>query len=106
MIQHWFYLFALLISIGGLLCIDWRYKLAFWHDTRRTALTIAVAIAVFIMWDIIGIRFGIFFKGASQYMLPFVIVPEFPVEELFFLFLLSYTTLLIYRGVSRWRHIS
>lgn len=106
MIQNWFYLFALIISISGLLFIDYRYKLAFWHDARRTALTIAVTIVVFILWDIIGINFGIFFKGDSQYMLPFVLAPEFPVEELFFLFLLSFVTLLLYRGLSRWRRIS
>lgn len=106
MIQHWFYLFALLISISGLLFIDYRYKLAFWYDVRRTVWTVAITMFVFILWDIIGITLGIFFKGNSQYMLPFVVAPEFPVEELFFLFLLSFVTLLLYRGISRWRRIS
>lgn len=102
MIQHWFYLFALLVSISGLLLIDYRYRLAFWHDTRRTVWTIGVTVIIFIVWDIIGIMLGIFFQGNSRYMLPFAIAPEFPIEELFFLFLLSFVTLLIYRGFSRW----
>lgn len=106
MIQRWFYLFVLLFSISGLLFIDYRYKLAFWHDKRRTAWTIGITMLIFILWDIIGITIGIFFKGNSQYILPFVIAPEFPVEELFFLFLLSFVTLLIYRGLSRWQRIS
>jgi len=104
--QHFFYLFALIISIGGLLLIDRRLKLAFWHDKRRTALTLGIGILVFIMWDIVGIKLGIFFKGAGEYMLPFQIAPEFPIEELFFLFLLCYVTLLLFRGLGQWKRIS
>lgn len=96
------YLGALLISIGGLTVLDWRYKLAFWHNSQRTALTVFASIVVFGLWDILGIGFGIFFHGASPYSLPFTIAPEFPLEELFFLFLLSYCTLLLYRGAETW----
>lgn len=106
MIQHWFYLFVLLISISGLIVLDWRFKLAFWHDRRRTLITIAVGLFVFILWDILGIKFGVFFKGQSEYMLPFVVAPEFPIEEFFFLFLLCYVTLLLYRGFGKWKRIS
>lgn len=102
----WSYLVALAASIACLLLIDYRYKLAFWYDARRTALTLVCAIAIFIVWDAIGITLGIFFQGGSAYALPFVIGPEFPIEELFFLFLLTFVTLLIYRGVERWRRIS
>lgn len=101
----WAYLVALVVSISCLLLIDYRWKLAFWHDARRTALTIGCAMAIFIVWDIIGISLGIFFHGGSHFALPFVIAPEFPIEELFFLFLLTFVTLLLYRGVQRWRHI-
>jgi len=103
--QHLAYLGVLLVSICGLIYIDYRYKLAFWHDARRTTLTIIISMCVFILWDITGIIMGIFLKGVSRYMLPFVIAPQFPVEELFFLFLLSFVTLLLYRGLGRWRRI-
>lgn len=106
MIEQWFYLLALLVSVSGLLFLDYRYKLAFWYDKVRTACTVGAMMLVFIIWDLFGISFGIFYKGDSQYMLPFVIAPEFPLEELFFLFLLSYVTLLVYRGAARWQHIS
>ena len=102
----WSYLVALVVSIACLLLIDYRYKLAFWHDARRTSLTLACAIAIFIVWDIFGISLGIFFHGGSEYALPFLIAPEFPVEELFFLFLLTFVTLLLYRGGERWQRIS
>jgi len=104
--QQWFYLVALVISIAGLGFIDWRYKLAFWYNWRRSILTIGIAMAVFIVWDITGIVTGIFFHGGSEYTLPFRILPEFPIEELFFLFLLCYVTLVLYRGVGRWQRIS
>ena len=103
---QWLYLLALVFSISCLLLIDHRFKLAFWHDRKRTAITVGVAIVLFIIWDIVGISLGIFFDGDSQYMLPIRLLPHFPIEELFFLFLLSYVTLLVYIGASkRWPRI-
>ena len=83
--------------------LDWRYKLAFWLDAKRTAFTVLAAMAIFILWDFFGIFLGIFLHGSSPYQLPFTLAPEFPLEELFFLFLLPYCTLVIYNGVSKWR---
>jgi len=103
--MEWLYLLALAVSIAGLVTIDWRHKVAFWYDSRRTALTLLAAVIIFIVWDALGIALGIFYHGGSAYALPYRLAPEFPIEELFFLFLLCYTTLLIYLGVSRWRRI-
>ena len=98
--MQWLYLISLLIIIGCLGLLDWRYKLAFFHETKRTALTLAISIWLFIVWDIFGIKSGIFFHGDSPYTLPYRIIPEFPIEEIFFLFVLTYSALLIYRFVS------
>lgn len=103
--EQFFYIGALLISIAGLVTLDWRYKLAFWDQPKRTSLVILMGIAIFSIWDFFGISLGIFFKGGSSYMLPFTLFPEFPLEELFFLFLLCYVTLLLYRWSVRWRRI-
>ncbi|MGY4893188.1 MAG: lycopene cyclase domain-containing protein [Candidatus Saccharimonadota bacterium] len=100
--MEWFYLLGLSIGIAGMATIDWRYKLAFWRDRRRTSLTLAAAIGLFIVWDFLGIWLGIFFHGGSPYSLPLRLAPEFPLEELFFLFLLSYCTLVMYNGVTSW----
>jgi len=101
--MQWFYLIGLLIGIGGLLIIDHRWKLGFWRDAKRTALTLSTAIAIFVLWDLLGISLGIFFHGGSQYSLPFRLAPEFPIEEIVFLFLLTYCALIIYHGVQLWR---
>lgn len=100
------YLGALLFSISGLGVLDWRYKLAFWYDARRTAKTLGFAIGLFLIWDIIGISSGIFLHGNSPLTLPFRLFPEFPIEEVFFLFLLTYVALILYRGVHKWRPTS
>ena len=100
--MEWLYLASLSVSITGMAIIDRRYKLAYWHDRRRTLLTLGIAVAVFIIWDILGIALGIFFHGGSQFTLPYRLLPEFPVEELFFLVLLCYCTLVIYRGAQKW----
>ena len=101
--MEWFYLIGLLLAITGMGIIDWRYKLAFWHNRQRAMATIGTGMAIFLVWDFLGIFLGIFKHGGSPYSLPFTLAPEFPVEELFFLFLLCYCTLVIYNGVSRWR---
>lgn len=83
--------------------LDWRYKLAYWKDKKRTTYTVLAAMGIFIVWDILGIGLGIFLHGQSNYQLAFTIAPHFPIEELFFLYLLVYCTLVIYQGAAVWR---
>ena len=99
--MQWSYLIGLVVAIFFMLLIDYRYKLALWHNRRRTITTILIAVSIFVIWDILGIGLKIFFHGKSDYSLPFTILPEFPIEELFFLVLLCYTTLIIYRGAGK-----
>ena len=100
------YLAALLFGIVGMSIIDWRYKLAIWHDRRRAVLTLIISVAVFIVWDILGIALGIFFHGGSNLTLPIRLLPEFPLEELFFLALLCYSALVIHQGIAKkWQRI-
>lgn len=95
------YLIGLVSAIGCLALIDYRYKLALFYRAKQTVLTLAIAVGVFVVWDALGIALGIFYHGGSPYTLGVWLGPEFPLEELFFLVLLSYVTLLIYRRVTR-----
>jgi lycopene cyclase domain-containing protein len=99
--MQWTYLVLLSAVIGCLVLIDRKWKLAFYHQAGRTALTLGMALWLFVVWDIFGIKTGIFFHGGSPYTLPLRIIPEFPVEELFFLFVLTYSALLLYLIFSR-----
>jgi len=96
----------LLILIAICLCfvmIDARYKLAFFAQPKRTALTLLVAMAFFVAWDISGIALGIFVEGESPFVLGLHLLPHFPIEEVGFLFLLSYMPLVLYRLLeARW----
>jgi lycopene cyclase domain-containing protein len=69
----------------------------FWADAKASALAIGIGVAVFLVWDIIGIALGIFFRGNAPHLSGLLMGPELPVEELFFLILLCYNTLLVYR---------
>lgn len=98
--MSWLYLLLLVTALCCLLLIDWRYKLAFFAYAKRTALTLLIAIGMFSVWDVLGIWLGIFYHGGSEYTLPLRLLPEFPLEELFFLTLLCYSTLIAYRFLS------
>lgn len=93
--MNFVYLAALLISLAGLATIDYRFKLAFAKNAKAATIAIAIPYLLFIIWDAAGIALGIFFKGQSQFLTGILIAPEFPIEELFFLALLCYTTLIV-----------
>lgn len=94
--MQFFYLASLLIAIFGMVMIDRRYGLAFFYDWKRTATVLSIAMIVFVAWDLGGIALGIFSKGDSLFSLDFELLPELPIEELFFLFLLNYLSILTY----------
>ena len=90
------YLASLLISIAGLAALDFRSKLAFFSAPLRAAATLALGVVFFLLWDLAGIALGIFFRGASPFLSGWQLAPELPIEELFFLIVLCYTTLLVF----------
>lgn len=96
-----YYITALILSLAGLALADYRYKLAYFSAPRRTLKTISAVVGLFIIWDLLGIGLGIFYEGTSRYLLGVNLLPEFPIEELFFLTLLIYTTLLLVRGTDK-----
>ena len=91
------YILALLASLGCLLLVDYRFKLAWFKSRKRSLRTVVVGICFFVVWDIVGILLDIFYTGSSPYILRLFLAPDFPVEELFFLALLMYSSLIIYR---------
>ena len=99
--MSWFYLAALITAIICLGLIDYRHKLAVFHNAKRALTTISIAVALFVLWDIFGIWLGIFHHGGSAFALPYRLAPEFPIEEIFFLILLTYVTLISYQFFSR-----
>lgn len=95
------YLAALLLSIVGLGALDFRHKLALWVAPLPTVFTVFIAVGFFLVWDVVGIANGIFFRGDSPNLSGLLIGPELPIEEVFFLILLSYNTLIFYAFIER-----
>jgi len=90
------YLLGLLFSICGMGLLDWKFKLAFSQNRRAALLTTLIPLAFFLLWDGVGIALGIFFRGESSHLTGLIVAPELPLEEIFFLFLLNYTSLCLY----------
>ncbi|WP_291046940.1 lycopene cyclase domain-containing protein [Herbiconiux sp.] len=94
------YLLALAISITGMVVLDRRFGLFFWHRPVRAAIVLVVGVLFFLVWDLFGIGLGIFFRGETSFMTGLQVAPELPVEEIFFLTLLCYLTMNVFRGAS------
>lgn len=94
------YALFLLCSIAGLGILDYRFKLAVFYKPKQALSILAVAIGVFIIWDIAGIMTNIFRIGENNLLIG-LHIGEFPVEELLFLVLLNYTSLVVYCLIRR-----
>lgn len=87
------YLAALLVSIAGTAVIDRRWRLFVFRAPARALLVLAIGVAFFLAWDLAGIAAGVFFRGAPELLTGVLLAPELPLEELFFLILLCWTTM-------------
>lgn len=96
------YLAILLFSISCLMAADYRYKLALFYQRKRTIKTLATTWAAFLVWDLAGVALGIFFPGKSRFSPNVQFLPNVAFEELFFLALFVYLTLLLWRGMERY----
>jgi lycopene cyclase domain-containing protein len=97
------YLLCLLVSLAGMVLLDRRFQLFFWHNTRRASIVLTAGVVFFLVWDLTGIGAGVFFRGPTTLMTGWLIAPELPVEEVFFLTLLCYLTMNVFAGAGRVR---
>ena len=95
------YLAALLASFGCMLAVDRRWRLVFWADARRATAVVAAGTVIFLLWDVVAIAQGFYYRGSSQFMTEWELAPELPVEELVFIVFFCHLTLVCYRGAAR-----
>ncbi len=95
------YLAALLFSILGLALLDRKHRLVFFANAKMAAITTALCVVFFSIWDAVGIFNGIFFKGDNELLIGVEVFYEYPLEEAFFLTLLAYTGQMIMAASSR-----
>lgn len=97
------YLAALLIALTGTVVLDRRFRLFFWRDARRAAIVLVAGVVFFLVWDLLGVGLGVFFRGETSFMTGLQVAPEVPLEEVFFLTLLCYLTMNAYGALDRRR---
>jgi lycopene cyclase domain-containing protein len=92
------YLLTLLVSLGGMVVLDRRFRLFFWRCAARAALVLGIGVLFFLGWDLLGIGLGIFYRGETSVMTGLQLAPELPLEEFFFLTFLCYLTMNLMQG--------
>lgn len=95
--SHYLYLAILLIGIGGLVLADWRLQLVFFDSPLPALKSIGILVGLLLAADIAGVKLGIFSTNQNFVTGIHIGTPNLPIEELFFLFLLSYLTLVLYQ---------
>jgi lycopene cyclase domain-containing protein len=95
------YLAILLLSLLGLYLLDRTHQLALTKNPKRAVLSMAPSYLVFLVWDVLGIQNGIFFRGENSLLIGIELFPDFPIEELLFLALLCYSILIAITFASR-----
>src|SRR5690625_780092 len=97
----WIYLAALLVGIGCMLALDWRFQLFFFNRAGAATVVTAIGVAFFLLWDAAGIGLGIFLRGDAAIATGVVLAPHMPLEEPVFLTFLVLCTMVCYTGALR-----
>ena len=95
------YLAALLVSIAGMLWLDYRFRLFVWADARRAIVVAGIGVLALTLADVGGIALGIFKRGGADVATGIVIAPQLPLEEPVFLLLLILSVMICYTGALR-----
>ncbi len=95
------YLLFLLVSLGCMAAVDRRWRLVLWADLPRGVIVLAAGVAGFLAWDLVAIQQGFYRRGGSSLMTGVEVVPNLPLEEIFFVLFLCYLTLVLHRLVTR-----
>lgn len=100
------YLGTLLFVIGCMALLDWRHRLFFFRRPLAATVVMVAGMVYFLGWDLWAIDLGIFLHRDSPLMTGIMLAPELPLEEAFFLFFLSYLTMVLFTGLVQlltWR---
>jgi lycopene cyclase domain-containing protein len=94
------YLASLLLSTGAMVLVDARWRLAFWRAPIASALAVGTGTVLLLGWDLVGVGFGVFFRGESPWATGAVVAPGLPLEEPVFLSYLCYLSLVAVLGAE------
>lgn len=95
------YLLSLIVVIGCMLLLDFRFRLFLWRDPKSATIVTLVGVLVLLIWDFAGIALEIFIRGEGKIATGILLAPELPIEEPIFLTFLVLCTMIIYTGLER-----
>ncbi|WP_191563225.1 lycopene cyclase domain-containing protein [Janibacter melonis] len=95
------YLGFVVVSTLCMGLVDHRWRLALFDRPRRTLGVVAAGTLLFLVWDLVAIESGMYVRGESPAMTGAELLPELPVEEIFFIVFLSYITCVLHGLFSR-----
>ncbi|MGP9490245.1 lycopene cyclase domain-containing protein [Arthrobacter sp. MYb229] len=93
----------LLILLGLIVCmglLDARFKLFVFAKPWAALASLVLGTVFFLLWDVIAIAQGIFLHLDSALMTGIMVAEQLPLEEVFFLFFLCYSTMIVVNGVA------
>ena len=94
------YLACILVSWLCLGLVDHRWRLFLFAHPRRALAVLAVGFAFFLAWDLAALDQSIYRRGDSPAMTGIEVADELPLEELFFIAFLCYTTMVLHGVVG------
>ncbi|MCD4527489.1 lycopene cyclase domain-containing protein [Nocardioides sp. cx-173] len=95
------YLASILVSALCLGLVDRRWRLFLFARPLRALAVLAVGFAFFLVWDLAALDQAIYRRGDSPAMTGIEVADELPVEELFFIGFLCYTTMVLHGLAAR-----
>lgn len=97
----WLYLACLLVSLGGMVLLDLRWRLFLFARPGRGLVTLAAGALLFLLADLVSIALGFYGRGQSPALSGIEVSPHLPVEELVFIVFLCYLTMVLHGLVNR-----
>ncbi len=101
------YSLILLVSLFGLWLCDRRWRLVAYQPSsgakHATITTLLIGVSFFLVWDIAGIMLGIFSTNPRYVFGLNFFTPNLPIEEVLFLTLLIYVSLISVVVAGRWQ---
>lgn len=94
-----YYVILLLLSLLGLAYGDRSKRLLLFRNPTQTLKMIGIGVGFFLTWDIVGLLLGVFATNQAYVTGLHIITPNLPIEEVLFLILLCYVTLITWRIV-------
>lgn len=95
------YLLCLCVPLLGMGALDARYRLVLGRAVRPALAVLAIGAVYFLGWDLAAIAAGHYGLGRSPALSGLMLAPHLPVEELVFIVVLAYTTLVLHALVAR-----